>query len=95
MEFDIDTGRAQLVCCPNPSYGLHESEIMREQLAVLKKRGWIMRYEEGAWGSVYDQTKGLSDANLLFRKILSIKSWCITIVSAFMRISVRFKSDII
>ena len=51
VEFDIDTGRAQPVCCPNPSDGLHESEIMREQLAVLEKRGWIMRYEEGAWGS--------------------------------------------
>ena len=50
-KFDIDTGRAQPVCCPNPSDGLHESEIMREQLAVLEKRGWIMRYEEGAWGS--------------------------------------------
>ena len=45
-EFCIDTGDAKPVACRPPRYGIHESQIIDEQLTDLLARGWISRFPQ-------------------------------------------------
>jgi hypothetical protein len=50
VEFHIDTGGAQPVCCKQPSYGVHEGPIMQKSIDALLSTEWIRKCG-GPWGS--------------------------------------------
>ena len=50
-EFGIDTGTHTPVCCRKPSYGFHESAIIKKELKKLRNNRWIRRCA-GPWGSL-------------------------------------------
>ena len=51
FSFQIDTGDHPPICCKQPRYGPHESEVMRKLVAKLDENG-VVEDDEGPWGAL-------------------------------------------
>ena len=49
FDFCLDTGDSKPVCYRQPSYGIHEREIMNAHIQIFEDSDWIFDCE-GAWG---------------------------------------------
>jgi hypothetical protein len=50
FEFNIDTGRMQPICCKEPTYGHHETRVIKVLVEQLESKG-IIEDDDGPWGS--------------------------------------------
>jgi hypothetical protein len=82
FEFVIDTGDATPVCCFSPVYGPHESNIINQQLEVLRSDFWSRRCG-GPWGSMIllapkPHQENIDDIkDLIWRMCVSF--WCLNL----------------
>jgi len=53
-EFHIDTGDAKPIACRPPRYGIHESAIIMEQIAVTRHNGWTRPCPQGGWAAMIE-----------------------------------------